>query len=51
LEGGRLQVEFSAATSEELANLSAQLNQAAAKAEAGEIFRLLAGRESDEMTK
>lgn len=51
LEGGRLQVEFSAATSEELAKLSAQLHQAAAKAEAGEIFRLLAGRESHEMTK
>ena len=51
LEGGRLQVEFSCATSEELANLSLRLSQASAKAEAGEIFRLLAGRQADENTK
>ena len=51
LEGGRLQVEFSAATREELAKLSSQLNQVAAKAEAAEIFRLLAGSQSDDKTK
>ncbi|MGH7871193.1 MAG: hypothetical protein ACREQO_03120 [Candidatus Binatia bacterium] len=48
LEGGKLQVEFSAGTNEEFAALSAQLNHAAAKEEARNIFQLLSGRHPDE---
>ncbi|HVO91754.1 MAG TPA: hypothetical protein VMT22_02885 [Terriglobales bacterium] len=46
LEGGRLQVELNAATSEEFASLSAQLNQAVAKQETQDIFQLLAGQQA-----
>jgi hypothetical protein len=43
LEGGRLQVEFSAASHEELKQLSAKLSDALAKAVSAEIFELLSG--------
>ncbi len=43
LEGGRLQVELSAATTEELKNFAALLAQAAGTDSVKEIFRLLAG--------
>ena len=48
LEGGKLQVEFSAGTSEEFAILSAQLTHAAAKEEIRNIFQLLSGRRLDD---
>jgi len=48
LEGGRLQVEFAAASAGELRDLANQLAKAAAAAEAAEIFALLAGQPADE---
>lgn len=48
LEGGRLEMEFSAASGEEFARLSAQLNEAAAKEETRAIFDLLAGSDCEE---
>jgi hypothetical protein len=43
LEGGRVQVEFSAASHEELKQLTAKLSEALEKAVASEIFELLSG--------
>jgi hypothetical protein len=48
LEGGKLQVEFSAGTSEEFAVLAAQLTHVAAREETRTIFQLLSGRRPDE---
>jgi hypothetical protein len=47
LEGGRLQVEFTAASHQELKNLSAKLSEAVEKNVVGEIFNLLSGRRSE----
>jgi hypothetical protein len=47
LEGGRLQVEFSAARHQELKNLSAKLSEAVEKSTVAEIFNLLSGRQSE----
>ena len=44
LEGGRLRVEFSAASQQELKRLAAKLADAAGKEAVGEAFALLAGR-------
>lgn len=43
LEGGRLRVEFSASSQDELKRLAAKLADAAGKKEIGEAFALLAG--------
>ena len=43
LEGGRVQVEFSAASREELRQLTSKLSEALEKAVASEIFELLSG--------
>jgi hypothetical protein len=51
LEGGRLQVEFSAASAGEFCELAEKLGNAATAPEAGEIFALLAGQPVDEKMK
>ncbi len=48
LEGGRLQVEFSAASAAELRDAANRLARAAAAPQAAEIFALLAGQPVDE---
>lgn len=46
LEGGRLQVEFQASARDELKRLASKLAQAADTETAGEIFALLAGKDT-----